>query len=342
MIIVRAPLRISFVGGGTDLPDFYSQYPGQVISTTIDKYVHILINPTPLINKITLKYTSTEVVDRPEDLEHTRVKAALKHLNIPRGIEIASFSDLPAKTGLGSSSSFSVALMKALHAFQGKKIDAWEAAKAAAHLEIDLLGEPVGLQDQYAAALGGFNMLRFNTDGTVEAKPVLIDYKKRLTLQDHLLMFYTGITRAASSVLTEQKANIKNNQKVETMKQMADSVPKFVEYLEKGDVEKMGEMLHEGWERKKTLASNLSNAVLDDLYQAGRESGAWGGKILGAGGGGCIAFIANPKTHDAIRVAIKKIAQKHNLIDFKEIPVHFVQSGAEILYHGNNQPPAFT
>ncbi len=339
MIIVRAPLRVSFVGGGTDIPDFFHQYPGRVISTAIDKYVHILVNPTPLVDKITAKYTQTELVNHPNELEHTRLKAALLDLGIHQGLEIASFSDLPSKTGLGSSSSFSVALLKALHAHLGKKLDQESAAREAVRLELELLKEPVGLQDQYASAFGGFNIFQFNPDSTVTVRPVLLDYKKRLALEDHILLFYTGITRAASSVLTEQKANIQN--RFETLKQMSDSVPEFESRLMAGDIEGMGKMLHEGWSRKKSLASNMSTASIDSLYEAGLSEGAWGGKILGAGGGGCILLLAKPEKHPAIRLAMQKMGQKHNLADFREVPVHFVQSGAQILYHGNTERPTF-
>ncbi|MEK7188177.1 MAG: GHMP kinase [Patescibacteria group bacterium] len=341
MIVVRAPLRISFVGGGTDLPDFYRRYPGQVISSAIDKYVYVVINRTPMIDKISARYSISETVDHPDALRHSRIREALKHLGIKSGLEIASFANMPAKTGLGSSSSFSVALMKALHAFLGKKLDARESAEAAAYLEMELLKEPIGPQDQYASAFGGFNRIRFNSDDTVDVEPVLLDFKKRFLLENHLLVFFTGLTRDTSSVLHEQKRNVNDDDKFETMKQMADSVPQFVSYLENGQMQKMGEMLHEGWQRKRSLASNLSNAVIDNLYSTGLKNGAWGGKLLGAGAGGCLMFIAPPGSHPAIRLAMKKTAEQNRLNEFREIPVHFVQSGAEILYHGDGQPSAF-
>ncbi len=334
MIVVRAPLRISFVGGGTDLADFYRRSPGRVISTAIDKFVYLVVNRTPLIDKVSARYAISETVAHPTELQHTRIKAALMDLGITRNIEIGSFASLPAKTGLGSSSSFSVALMKGLHAFQGKKIDAREAAAAAAHLEIELLKEPIGPQDQYASAFGGLNVLQFNSDDSVSVEPVLLDYKKRLDLENHLMLFFTGITRAASSVLTEQKANI--DKKFETLKAMADSVSEFKARLLAGNFEGLGEMLHEGWLRKKTLASNLSNSVIDDLYGAGMQAGAWGGKILGAGGGGCVMFMAPFDKKDAVREGVKAVAATKNLPDFQEIPVKFVYAGAEVLFNGDH------
>lgn len=336
MILVRAPLRISFVGGGTDLPDFYRRYPGRVISTAIDKFVYLAVNRTPLIDKVSARYSISETVGHPSELQHTRIKAALMDMGIGKNIEIGSFASLPAKTGLGSSSSFSVALVKGLHAFQGKKIGKREAAQAAARLEIELLGEPIGPQDQYAAAFGGFNIFQFNSDDSVDVEPVLIDWKTRLGLEDRLLLFFTGITRAASSVLTEQKANIQDDAKFQTMKAMADSVPEFTARLLHADFEGMGKMLHEGWMRKKTLASNLSNSVIDDLYAAGVDAGAWGGKILGAGGGGCLMFLVAPEKKGAVRDAMIHMARVKELAEFREIPIKFVQSGTEILYNGDH------
>lgn len=336
MIIVRAPLRMSFVGGGTDLPDFYRKYTGRVISTAIDKYVYVVVNHTPLIDKISAKYSLTETVDHPAELQHTRIKAALLDLGIHKNIEISSFANLPAKTGLGSSSSFSVALGKALHAFLGKKLDPYEAAKYAARLEIELLGEPIGPQDQFASSFGGFNVIQFNADDSVDVRPVLLDYKKSSILENSLSVFFTGLTRNASSVLTEQKTNI--DKKIETLKEMADSVLEFEARLLAGDFKGLGWMLHNGWVKKKSLASNVSNPLIDKLYEAGMEAGAWGGKVLGAGGGGCVMFLSSPEKKSAIQQAMKKIATENNMLNFQEIPIKFAKSGAEILYNEGHAP----
>ncbi|MBI4085874.1 MAG: GHMP kinase [Candidatus Liptonbacteria bacterium] len=333
MIVVRAPLRISFVGGGTDLPDFYRRSPGRVISTAIDKFVYVVINRTPLIDKVSARYSIAETVNHPSELKHTRIKAALLDLGIHKNIEIASFGTLPAKTGLGSSSSFSVALMRGLHGFLGRKIDKRQTAEAASRLEIELVGEPIGKQDQYAASFGGFNVLQFNPDESVDVDPVLLHYKTQLGLEDHLLLFFTGITRNASEVLAEQKTNI--GKKVDTLKEMAESVHEFKEKLLNGNFRGMAEMLHARWLKKKTLASNVSNSTIDELYEAGISSGAWGGKVLGAGGDGCIMFIAPPEKKNDIRHALKKIVSEKKIADFQEIPVKFVQAGAEILYNGD-------
>lgn len=333
MIVVRAPLRISFVGGGTDLPDYYRQTPGRVISTAVDQFVYVVINRTPLIDKVSARYMTSETVDHPSELQHVRIRAALLDLGIEKGIEFGSFASLPAKTGLGSSSSFSVALMKGLHAFQGRKIDKTEAAEEASRLEIELVGEPIGKQDQYAVSFGGFNVIQFNPDGSVEVDPVPIGYKTRLALEERLLVFFTGITRKASSVLTKQKLNINN--KMETLKEMADSVQEFKDRLLAEDFKGLGTMLDSGWLKKKSLASNVSSGVIDDFYNAGMDSGAWGGKVLGAGGGGCVMFIAPRRQHNRIRAAVGQVAKTNKLNEFREIPMKFVQSGTEILFNAD-------
>jgi len=334
MIIARAPLRISFVGGGTDLPSFYQISPGRVISATIDKYVYTVVNRTPLMKKVSARYSITELVNHPIELKNDRIREALLDLGILNGIEVGTFSHLPGGTGLGSSSSFSVGLIKALYASQGRKIDNREAAEAASRLEIELVKEPIGKQDQYAAAFGGFNVFQFNPDHSVDVMPLLLDFKKKMDLENHILVFFTGITRPAASVLTEQKVNIAN--KIDTLKEMADAVLKFKDLLMAGNFEELGKLLHDNWLKKKSLASCISNSVIDDLYQSGIDSGAWGGKVLGAGGGGCLMFLMETAKKNVVREAVKKAAQKNNLEYFNEIPVKFVQSGVEIIVNTDN------
>jgi D-glycero-alpha-D-manno-heptose-7-phosphate kinase len=332
MILVRAPLRISFVGGGTDLPEFYHKYPGRVLSATIDKFVYLAIKSTPLVNKFIVKYQKTESVAHPKELKHDRVREALLKLSlVDDGIEIGSFADLPAKTGLGSSSSFSVALLKGLYAFQGRKLGAKEAAEMAADLEINLVGEPIGKQDQYAASLGGFNIFQFNKDESVDIESILLDYKKRSIMEDHLMLLFTGITRDARSVLKGQSSKILDN--IETYKKMSDSVFDFNEKLLAGDLRGMADMLNEGWKRKKSLAPNVSNSLIDELFEAGLKAGAWGGKILGAGGGGCLLFIVPPNIKATVGAAVKAVASKNNLKDFQEIPFRFTQCGTDVIFN---------
>ncbi len=332
MIIVRAPVRMSFVGGGTDFEAFYRHSPGRVISTAIDKYIYITINRPPLVDDVTVRYSASEAVRHPSELQHDRVREALLHFGIFKNVDVGTFSDVPVKTGLGSSSSFSVALMKALTVSQGGDASEKEIAELAAHLEIDLLREPIGKQDHYAAAIGGCNVFQFNADGSVDIEPVPLDRGKQLTFEHHIHLFYTGITRLASSVLVEQQANTEHNEeKFETLKKMADLVPEFRAYLLAGDFKNMGAVLQKNWRMKKTLASAISNPTLDELYAAGMNAGAWGGKVLGAGGGGCIVFLASPERRDAIRNEIAQAAKRHGLNDFKEIPVCLAQKGMEVL-----------
>jgi D-glycero-alpha-D-manno-heptose-7-phosphate kinase len=339
MIVVRAPLRISFAGGGTDLPDFYTRYPGRVLSTAIDKYVYVVVNRTPLIDKISARYSISETVNHPSELQHTRIKAALLDAGILSGIELASFASLPSKTGLGSSSAFSVALVKALSAYQGKKMSKREAAEAASRLEIELLGEPMGKQGQYAAAFGGINVLQFNTDNSVDVKPLLIDYKIRLGLEDHILLFFTGLARDGSSFLNEQKANV--GKKFETLKVMSDSVLKAEECLTKADFQGLGNLLDQGWMMKKTLARDAPSDLIDALYGKGMAAGAWGGKVLGGGSGGCVMFFVPTEKKVAIRRAVAQVAEGAGLKEFKEIPVRFVQSGVEILHNSDHEGAIF-
>lgn len=333
MIITRAPLRISFVGGGTDLPDFYRQYPGRVISATIDKFTYVTINHIPHTKKIIVKYRDTEMVDHPSQLKHTRVKHVLLDLGINNDIEIGSFADIASSAGLGSSSAFSTALLKGLHAFKGRNLNREETAQRACRLEIELLKEPIGKQDQYAASFGGFNIFQFNPDESVNVNPVYISHNNKIEWQNHILLFFTGITRPAATILTEQRSNIANN--IIVLKEMSDSVFEFEKKLMARDYEGLGNMLDEAWQKKKSLASNISGSILDQLYDAGIKAGVWGGKILGAGGGGCVLFAAPPERHGGIRKSIWEFAVKNNMIGFEEIPIKFTECGTDIVYRAN-------
>ncbi len=333
MIISRAPMRISFVGGGTDLPDFYRRYPGRVISTCIDKFIFIAINHAPFTNHVAARYSVSEEVEHPSELKHSRIREALLDVGIHNNIEIASFAPIPARTGLGSSSSFSVALLRGLCAYTGRRLDKRAVAEAACRLEIDLVKEPIGKQDQYAAAFGGFNVLQFNADGSVDVEPLLLDYKKRLQMEAHLILFFLGTTRDASSVLAEQKANTERN--FEVLKRMSDSVPAFKDALLRADFKRAGEMLLEGWTMKKQLVSSISNPGIDRMHEVAMGHGAWGGKILGAGGGGCLMMLTPLERRAGVVEALKKAAMAEGLEGAGEIPVSFVQTGGEVLFHSN-------
>ena len=331
MIIARAPMRVSFIGGGTDFPEFYTRYQGRVISSASDKFVSIAINHAPFTNHVAARYSVSEEVDHPSQLKHSRIREVLLGLNISSNIEIASFAPIPAKTGLGSSSSFSVALIKGLHAYLGKKLDKKNAAEEACRLEIDILKEPIGKQDQYAAAYGGFNVLSFNADGSVDVEPVLLDYKKRLALQEHMILIFLGTTRDAASVLSEQRSRTEDN--FEILKRMSDSVPVFKDALLQADFKRAGEMLDEAWSMKKQLASKISNVSIDRLYKTAMHNGAWGGKILGAGGAGCLMLFAPPALRTSLVEQLKQAAFAEGMAGASEVPVSFVQTGAEVLFN---------
>lgn len=334
MIIVKAPLRISFVGGGTDLPAFYTQTPGKVISATIDKYVYIAINPAPLLNGITARYSEIENVNHPKKLKNDRIRESLLYMDIKDNMEIGIFSHLPTGTGLGGSSSFMVALVKGLSTYLGKRIDKHEVAKIACQIEINILKEPIGKQDQYAASFGGFNVFKFNPDETVDIEPVLLDYQTRLSLEDHIVVFFTGITRTAKSILSEQKAKTSSNLK--SLSSMVKLVDSFQKKLTRGNFKDLGLLLHEGWLIKKMLAKKISNEILDKVYETGIKNGAWGGKVLGAGGGGCLMFFVHPGNKEKLKQSLIKKAQQLKLKDFKEVPIKFMHSGVEIVSNTHN------
>lgn len=335
MILTRVPLRISFLGGGSDLSEVYKKIPGRVLSVTIDKYVYLAINKPALMDTVSVRYWKTETVNHPKELEHALFKTALLDLGIHKNIEIGSFASIPAKTGLGSSSSFAVALAKGLSAYNGKKITKEEAARLACRFEVDILKEPIGKQDQYAASYGGFNVIEFNKDDSVKVRPVLIGFPERLKLKQNLLLFFTGIQRDAGSVLSEQREQIPNN--IDRYKKMTGDVDVLEELLFQGDMRGVGKLLHKSWLNKKKLGANVSNAVIDSLYEAGLDAGAYGGKILGAGGGGCLLFVVAPEHHTALRRSLKGVANKMNLNDFHETPFNFTEGGAEVLFNHHNR-----
>lgn len=329
MIIVRAPMRISFVGGGTDLPDFFHNYPGQVISTAIDKFVYIVINPAPLLKGVHARYSIIESVKKPSLLKNTRIREVMMDLKVDDDLEIGTFSHLKAGVGLGGSSSFTVALIKAFSTLKGKRLDKKEIAELACKIEMTKLKEPIGKQDQYAAAMGGFNIFQFNKDDSVSVKPLHLDYKTRINFERNVLLFFTGITRSASTVLSSQKRNTKH--RFEELKKMADLVPVFKRKLLEGNFEYLGNLLHQNWIEKKKLASTISSSVIDDLYDTAIKNGAFGGKVAGAGGGGCLLLIVSPRKRQQVQSKLEKLAKNLKLKDFKEVPIKFIQSGVEVV-----------
>jgi D-glycero-alpha-D-manno-heptose-7-phosphate kinase len=328
MIITRTPLRISFAGGGSDLPAFYEQEQGAVVSTAIDKYIYITVNPK-FDHKIRASYSITEIVDTVAEVKHELIREALYMLGVDQGIEITSISDIPSQgTGLGSSSSYTVGLLNALYAYQGHMAGAERLAREACHIEIDRCQKPIGKQDQYIAAYGGLQYIRFNPDGSVFADPVLSSPAARQRLQQSLLLLYTGLTRKADDILVEQSQETKTNgNKQASLRRMVNLADQLCEALSRDEIDAMGEILHAGWMEKRRLASGISNGYIDAWYERARAAGAIGGKLLGAGGGGFLLLYAHPEQHAAIcRV----------LPELQPVPFHFCPQGSKIIYVEEN------
>jgi D-glycero-alpha-D-manno-heptose-7-phosphate kinase len=298
MIITRSPLRISLGGGGTDLPSYYRDHSGFVVAAAIDKYVYITLHHT-FVQELIIKYSRLEHVHRIEDVQHPIIREALKITTAGEALqlEIASMADIPAGTGLGSSGSFTTALLKALHAHNRHLMHPQELAEQACHIEIDLLQEPVGKQDQYIAAYGGITCFRFLPNGQVEAWPLKIDRDTLYALEDNLLLFFTGYSRAASSILKEQddKSKQSNKEMTDNLHFVKELGRQSKEALEAGDLHAFGELMNVHWEHKKKRSANMSNPKINDWYDIARQNGAVGGKLIGAGGGGFLMFYAEDK-----------------------------------------------
>lgn len=307
MIIARSPLRVSLGGGGTDLASYYGEYGGFLIAGAIDKYVYVTVM-RPFTEGIFLKYSELEHVQQVEAIKHPIIREALKLqcLHTPQ-IEITTLADIPAGTGLGSSGSFTTALLRALHAHRRNMILPGALAEQACHIEIELLGEPIGKQDQYIAAYGGLTCFTFNKDGSVEAEPLKIPFDTLLEFEDRLMLFFTGFSRSAGSILKDQKERSQKNDDamLRNLHFVKDLGYRSKAALEKGDIYAFGRIMHEHWENKRQRSSGMSNSQIDEWYNLARDNGAVGGKLVGAGGGGFLMFLAEDKTrlrkamHDA-------------------------------------------
>jgi D-glycero-alpha-D-manno-heptose-7-phosphate kinase len=305
MIVVRTPFRISFIGGGSDLKEFYAAEPGAVLSVTINKYMYLMLHPY-FYNKIRIKYSRTEDVETITQIKHPIVRECLRLMKVSRGIEIASIADVPAGTGLGSSSAFTVGLLQALHTFNGRFASIEKLAQEASKIEIDKLKEPIGKQDQYAVSYGGLNFIRFNKDDSVNVQPLLIGEKLKETLENRLLLFYMGATRKAASILKWQQTNIKGDKLCfERTKKIVELAGDMNMMLSRGRLDHFGEILHEGWMVKRLLSNGITNSIIDEYYDKARKAGAIGGKILGAGGGGFLLVYCLPKSRNKIQNALR-------------------------------------
>lgn len=321
MIISKTPLRISFVGGGTDLPDFAEKHGGAVVSTAVDKWVHVIAAPR-FEGDLRVSYSQTEIVERARDVKHELVREALQVTGLPRGLEVVTLADVPSRgTGLGSSSAVLVGLLIALYAYQGIFRSPAQLAEEAARIEIDVLGKPIGRQDQYAAALGGFNLIEFVRGGGVRTEPIVAPPGTLATLHRSLLLFYTGRQRAAADVLSGQRAAIVDGTATQTLHEMRDLAYEMRDALGEGRADVIGDLLHRNWQLKRELATGITDATVDGWYQAALDAGAAGGKLLGAGAGGFLLMCGPPDRHPAIRSALASL---------REVPFRFAARGAQI------------
>ncbi len=323
MVISRTPLRISFVGGGTDLPDFADAHGGAVVSTAIDKWIHVIVAPR-FEGDIRVSYSRTEIVAAARDVEHELVREALRLTGIPRGVEVVTLADVPSHgTGLGSSSAVMVGLLNALYAYQGRFRSATQLADEACRIEIDELRKPIGRQDQYAAAGGGFNLIEFVKGGGVRTEPIVSPRGTLESLHRSLMLFFYRTDRSADDVLGDQRQRIRRGETTASLITMRDLAYEFRDRLAGGDVDAVGELLHRNWELKRSLADGVSNDEIDVFYERARAAGATGGKLLGAGAGGFLLFVVPPARQPAVRAALSD--------DLREFPFHFAAAGTQIV-----------
>ena len=329
MIISRTPLRVSFVGGGTDLPEFYEEHGGAVVSTSVDKWIHVIVSRR-FEGDVRVGYSRTEIVENAAAVEHELVREAMRLTGVPRGVDILTLADVPSQgTGLGSSSSVTVGVLNALYAFQGIYRPPLQLADEAARVEIDILGKPIGRQDQYAAAVGGFNLIEFlPRGGGIRVEPVVCPSGTLKRVQRSLLLFYTGRQRSAENVLDEQRRTTQDGRAAETLKRMRDLAYELRAHLAADDPEAVGKLLHVNWELKRTLAERVTDPELDGWYARALAAGAVGGKVLGAGGGGFLLIAAQPERHDAIRAALPPL---------REVPLKFSARGTHIAFLGQSE-----
>jgi len=311
IIVTRTPLRVSFAGGGTDLADFYERDYGAVFSTAINKYIYVTVkrHSNLFYEPIRVNYKKSEEVNRIDEIENNIARECLRFLEVEPPIYISTVGDMPASTGLGGSSSFAVGLLNALHAFRNERVSAGQLAEEASHIEIDVLKQPIGKQDQYAAAFGGLNYFCFKPGGGVTVEPHRLAGNGLGYLFDCMLMFWTGHQRDASSVLAEQKAN--TPAKMDSLLKMREYANQLQALTCNGrfDVAEFGRVMHEGWWLKRELASTITTSQIDEWYRAAREAGAEGGKLCGAGGGGFLLFIAKPERQEAVRRALSGLIE---------------------------------
>lgn len=322
MIISQTPLRISLAGGGTDLSSFYKQEPGCVISSAIDKYIFVIVKER-FDNKIYINYSKKEIVDHVDEIEHDLVREAMRKTGVDRGIEITTLADIPSSgSGLGSSSSVTVGLLNALYTYCGELVTAEQLAREACEIEIDILGKPIGKQDQYIAAYGGTRFFEFKPNEEVVVDRINIANGNKRYFGANLMLFFTGTTRSSDVILTEQKNN--TNNKLEVLRALKSQAHQIREAIQNNKFDQVGTILAEGWEQKKRLASQITNNSIDTMYQKALEAGALGGKISGAGGGGFLLLYCPREKQKKVRDALK---------EYREFPFFLEKDGTKIIFN---------
>ena len=329
MIISRTPFRISFFGGGTDYPVWYKEHGGAVLSTTIDKYCYITASYYPPFSpeKHRIVWSKIEMVNDNEEIEHPSVRETMRFFNVNKGLEIHHDGDLPAMSGLGSSSAFTVGLINALNALKGTPKTKKETAMDAIHIEQNLIRENVGSQDQTVASFGGFNRINFGGTREISIKPILLSSARLKSFQNHLLLYFSGLSRNASLIAEEQIKNIGNREiELKLMHELVNEGEAILTNNKRG-LDEFGKLLNEGWKIKKSLSSKITNPYIDNVYEAGMQAGALGGKLLGAGGGGFVLFFAKPEIQEKIKRKLKKLLL---------VPFRFDYLGSRVIYTGND------
>lgn len=324
MIISRTPFRISFFGGGTDYPTWYSRHGGSVLGTAIDKYCYITCRYLPPFfeHRYRVVWSMIERCKHPDEITHPVVRTLIKHLGIERGVEVHHDGDLPARSGMGSSSAFTVGLLHALHALQGNILSRHKLATESIYVERELLKETVGSQDQVFAAYGGFNRIRFSPEGEISVQPMTLDADRIQELNDHLLLFYTGIARTASSVASSYVNELEN--KSSALERMTEMVDEGVQILSSlGSILPLGELLHDAWQLKRSLSTTVSNGQVEEIYREALAAGAIGGKLTGAGGGGFLLLFVPPEQHRDVRQRLQRLTW---------VPFRFAKTGSEIIF----------
>ncbi len=321
MHIIQSPLRVSLFGGGTDFPDYYQEHGGCVLTSAIDKYIYVTIKKR-FDDKLRIGWTRTEMVDSVDEIQHELIREALRLTGIESGVEITTMGDIPSEgSGLGSSSTVTVGALHAMYAYRRELILAERLASEACHIERDILKSPIGIQDQYIAAFGGLRFMEFLPDGKVVTERIELDTRTMRHLNENFLLFFTGVTRKANGILTEQKDNIQD--RLSILSEMKGIVGVARDELKQGNIDALGPLLHESWQLKKQLASRISNGTLNDMYEAAREAGATGGKISGAGGGGFLLLYCPPGKQEGVRDALP---------DLQELPFKLGQDGSKVIF----------